>query len=77
MRSDELERKRVVEAGGSVVANVRKIKGQRADEDLIRRAEESGRFIYIGDAVRHTSVHLGLIQPRVEKRIMTRRLPIP
>jgi len=54
MRSDELERKRVVEAGGSVVANVRKIKGQRADEDLIRRAEESGRFIYIGDVVRHT-----------------------
>jgi Domain of unknown function (DUF4326) len=54
MRSDELERKRTVEAGGSVVANVRKIKGRRADEDLIRWAEESGRFVYIGDAVRHT-----------------------
>ena len=54
MRPDELERKRAVEAGGSVVANVRKINGRRADEDLIRWAEESGRFIYIGDAVRHT-----------------------
>jgi hypothetical protein len=54
MRSDELERKRTVEAGGSVVANVRRIKGRRADEDLIRWAEESGRFVYIGDAVRHT-----------------------
>src|SRR6201982_653720 len=54
MRPDELERKRTVEAGGSVVANVRKTKGRRADEDLIRWAEESGRFVYIGDAVRHT-----------------------
>jgi hypothetical protein len=54
MRPDELERKRVVEAGGSVVANVRKTKGRRADEDLIRWAEESGCFVYIGDAVRHT-----------------------
>jgi hypothetical protein len=54
MRRDELKRKRTVDAGGSVVANVRKTKGRRADEDLIRWAEESGRFIYIGDAVRHT-----------------------
>ncbi|HEX3444619.1 MAG TPA: DUF4326 domain-containing protein [Chthoniobacterales bacterium] len=54
MRPDELERKRMVEAGASVVANVRKTKARRADEDLIRWAEESGRFIYIGDAVRHT-----------------------
>jgi Domain of unknown function (DUF4326) len=54
MRSDEVERKRIVESGGSVIANVRKIKGRRADEDLIRWAEESGRFVYIGDAVRHT-----------------------
>jgi Domain of unknown function (DUF4326) len=57
MRLDELERKQVVEEGGSVVANVRKIKGRRADEDLIRWAEESGRFVYIGDAVRHTRYH--------------------
>ena len=57
MRPDELERKRAVEAGGSVVGNVRKIKGRRADEDLIRWAEESGRFVYIGDAVRHTRYH--------------------
>ncbi len=54
MRPDELERKRTVEAGGSVIVNVRKTKGRRADEDLIRWAEESGRFVYIGDAVRHT-----------------------
>jgi hypothetical protein len=54
MRPDELERKRMVESGGSVVANVRKTKGRRADEDLIRWAEESGHFVYIGDAVRHT-----------------------
>jgi Domain of unknown function (DUF4326) len=54
MRPDEFERKKRVEAGGSVVANVRKAKGRRADEDLIRWAEESGRFVYIGDAVRHT-----------------------
>jgi uncharacterized protein DUF4326 len=54
MRPDEFERKRTVEAGGSVVANVRKAKGRRADEDLIQWAEESGRFVYIGDAVRHT-----------------------
>ena len=44
----------MIEAGGSAVANVRKTKGRRADEDLIRWAEGSGRFIYIGDAVRHT-----------------------
>ena len=54
MRPDELERKRTVEAGGSVIVNVRKTKGRRADEDLIRWAEASGRFVYIGDAVRHT-----------------------
>jgi len=57
MRSDELARKRIVESGGSVVANVRKIKGRRTDEDLIRWAEESGHFVYIGDAVRHTHYH--------------------
>jgi hypothetical protein len=54
MRPDEFERKKTVEAGGSVVTNVRKAKGRRADEDLIRWAEEAGRFVYIGDAVRHT-----------------------
>src|SRR5258708_4569102 len=54
MRPDELERKRTVEAGGSVIVNVRKTKGRRADEDLIRWAQKSGRFVYIGDAVRHT-----------------------
>ena len=54
VRPDELERKRTVEAGGSVIVNVRKTKGRRADEDLIKWAEESGRFVYIGDAVRHT-----------------------
>jgi Domain of unknown function (DUF4326) len=54
MRPDELERKRKVKAGGSAVANVRKTKGRREDEGLIRWAEESGRFVYIGDAVRHT-----------------------
>src|ERR1700756_184565 len=54
MRPDELERKRTVEAGGSVIVNVRKTKGRRADEDLIKWAEESGRFVYLGDAVRHT-----------------------
>jgi hypothetical protein len=45
MRPDELERKGTVEAGGSVIVNVRKTKGRRADEDLIRWAEESGRFV--------------------------------
>jgi hypothetical protein len=54
MRSDEVERKRTVEAGGSVVANVRKTKGRRADEDLVTWAEGSGCFVYIGDSVRHT-----------------------
>jgi Domain of unknown function (DUF4326) len=54
MRPDEIERRKVVEAGGSVVANVRKTKGVRADEELINWAEETGRFVYIGDVVRHT-----------------------
>jgi hypothetical protein len=54
MRPDELERQRIVEAGGSVVANVRKTKGRRADEDLITWAGQTGCFLYIGDAVRHT-----------------------
>jgi uncharacterized protein DUF4326 len=54
MRPDEIERRKVVEAGGSVVANVRKTKGVRADEELIKWAEETGRFVYIGDVVRHT-----------------------
>jgi hypothetical protein len=55
MRPDEIARRKVVEAGGSVVANVRKTKGVRADEDLIQWAEKIGRFVYIGDAVHHTS----------------------
>ena len=54
MRPDEIERRKVVEAGGSVVANVRKTKGVRADEELIKWAEETGRFVYIGDVVHHT-----------------------
>jgi hypothetical protein len=57
MRSDEIERRKVVEAGGSVVANVRKTKGVRADEDLVTWAEKAGCYIYIGDAVRHTPYH--------------------
>jgi hypothetical protein len=55
MRPDEFERRKLVEAGGSVVANVRKTKGVRADEDLIAWAENAGCYVYIGDAVRHTS----------------------
>jgi Domain of unknown function (DUF4326) len=57
MRPDEIERRKVVEAGGSVVANVRKTKGVRADEDLITWAEKAGCYVYIGDAVRHTPYH--------------------
>ena len=55
MTPDEIQRRKVVEAGGSVVANVRKTKGIRADEDLIAWAESAGSYVYIGDAVRHTS----------------------
>jgi hypothetical protein len=54
MRSDEIERRKVVETGGSVVASVRKTKGVRADEGLIIWAEKAGCYLYIGDAVRHT-----------------------
>jgi hypothetical protein len=54
MRSDEIERRKAVEAGGSVVASVRKTKGVRADEGLITWAEKAGCYLYIGDAVRHT-----------------------
>jgi hypothetical protein len=57
MRPDEIERRKVVEHGGSVVASVRKTKGRRADEDLIAWAEQAGCFVYIGDAVHHTSYH--------------------
>lgn len=43
-RPDEVERKAIVEMGGSVLANVRK----GADEDLVRWAREEGLFVYIG-----------------------------
>jgi hypothetical protein len=55
MRPDEIERQKAVEAGGSVVANVRKTEGVRAEEDLIKWAEKTGRFVSIGDTVRRTS----------------------
>ena len=50
MRTDELERRRIVEAGGSVLANVRK----GHDEELIAWAIETGCYVYIGDNEPHT-----------------------
>jgi hypothetical protein len=54
MRPNEIERQQIVKAGGSAVANVRKAKGRRADEDLIAWAEQAGCFVYICDGVRDT-----------------------
>jgi hypothetical protein len=48
MRTDELERRRIVEAGGTVLAN----KHKGTDDELIAWAKENGHYVYIGDRVR-------------------------
>jgi hypothetical protein len=50
MRTDQLERIAILEAGGTVLVNVRK----GHDEELITWASSTGRYVYIGDREPHT-----------------------
>ena len=48
--SSQVERQRIVKAGGTVLANVRK----GHDEELVAWAKGTGHFVYIGDREPHT-----------------------
>jgi len=50
MRTDERERRRIVEANGTVLADEHK----GSDDELIAWAKENGCYVYIGDREPHT-----------------------